>query len=135
MTGYEKTNIARRNDPATSHAAAREITYSGRRATQSERLHGVVRRNPGQTSGMIRELSGMSDTQVSRRLADLENAGIIHKGQKTELYRGRPHSTWYNGPAHIEVEKPNLLNEVTDPHCKTCNCFDTHTQSNMFGVS
>jgi len=86
--------IARTTDPWTSHAGAVEVTDSGRRLTQSERLLAVVRSHPGLTGGEISELAGLDRWATTKRLSDLKNTGQAIQGESRH-WHGRPQVTWW----------------------------------------
>lgn len=74
--------IARRKDPKSSHEAADEITRSGNRASQAQEVLALVRRHQGHTSLELSRFSRTLDRyQVARRLADLNEAGLVYQGQ------------------------------------------------------
>ena len=88
------TPIARPSDPWTSHIGAAEVTESGRRKTQSERLLAVVQSHPGLTGGEISELAGLERWATTKRLSDLKNAGQAIQGEPRH-WHGRPQVTWW----------------------------------------
>ena len=91
---------ARKNDPITSHLAADEQTSSGKATTNMLRIALCVHRNEGHTSRELAGLSAMERVEVSRRLADAEQAGWLEKGlpRRCEIGR-RKMVTWYARPA------------------------------------
>jgi hypothetical protein len=81
----EFTNpISRTNDPATSAEAAALVTASGARARQAEAVLALVAASPGLTAvELVASQAGppaLDRYQISRRLADLESAGRVRKG-------------------------------------------------------
>ena len=112
-TMNDHTTARRNSDPATSQDAAKNITDSGVRQSQASVLVAFVRDSPGETSGTYRELTGFSDTQVSRRMSDLVKAGKVH-ANGTGTYKGRKHQRWFPGADHEQM-KPKA-------HCSTCSC-------------
>lgn len=90
------TPIARQDDPEASHLAAAEITDSGRRESQLRAVLELVQRRPGSTS---RELAahGPHDRYViARRLPELEDAGLVLRGEQRICRAGRRLATvWF----------------------------------------
>ena len=87
--------IARGPDPPSSHAAAREIERSGRRASQCEAVLELVNRHPRRTSLELSQLSQLDRYTVSRRLPELERRGLIRRGLTRDCtVNGRPMLTW-----------------------------------------
>ena len=107
-------NIRRNTDPSTSHEAAKNVTESGVRQSQAGLLFDHVTSTPGSTAGWYARYTGMTMHQVSRRLADLKNAGKIQQGEP-KMFHGRPQVTWWPG-GDPEQQKPRA-------HCSTCYCF------------
>ena len=68
----EDVPIARRSDPVMSHEAAREVTDSGRRLTQAEKILNRLMAGPA-TSG---ELAGLS-IKYTGRVSDLRKLGYV----------------------------------------------------------
>jgi len=112
-------HIARTSDPVTSKQAANEVTASGRRQSQKERLLETVQRVPGATAGSLARYSGMTMHQVSRRLAELRAEGKVHN-DGTAMWNGRPQMRWWLG-GDLEQQKPR-------PHCKSCSCYEEVAQ-------
>lgn len=87
---------ARAADPATSHAAAADVTASGVRSAQCARVLAGVRDYPGRTSRELAVLLGMDRHAVARRTADLEHAGKVRKGEARPCTAGgKPAVTWW----------------------------------------
>ena len=76
----ENLPIARNTDPASSHIAAHEITYSGARTTQQIEAFQLVAAYPSHTSRELAYFSELDRYQMARRLSDLEHAGFVKKG-------------------------------------------------------
>ena len=90
------TPIARNTDPESSHIAAREITYSGSRASQQIRVLEAVTNYPGNTSHELSFKIGMDRYQIARRLPELESNGFIQKGQlRKDRINDRMVVTWW----------------------------------------
>ncbi len=90
---------SRRTDPATSHAAEREVSRSGRRLTQLQAVLADVRSHPGATAGEIARRTGIDRSTVSKRTADLANQGRIDRGQPRECaVHRRQMTTWWVNP-------------------------------------
>lgn len=79
------SNIARRSDPASSHASGKEITDSGARKYQIDKVLEAVMLYPGKTS---KELSALvivgrnateSRFNFGRRLSELERSGLVRR--------------------------------------------------------
>lgn len=87
--------IARNTDPVTSHLAAQEVTREGIRGKQALIVLEAVRRYPGRTSMELSRLCELDRYQISRRLADLEHAGEVEKGEARMCdIAGRLAVTW-----------------------------------------
>ena len=87
--------IARRRDPATSHAAAEEVTGSGRRAEQTAACLDAVRRWPALTSHELAVHMGCSRYMPARRLPELRAIGAVRNGPIRECSITRRASlTW-----------------------------------------
>lgn len=70
---------AAKADPASSHAAARELTSSGARQRQVELVAELVRQWPGCTSLELAELSGHDRHMLAKRLPDAAACGLVRK--------------------------------------------------------
>ena len=79
--------IAAKTDPPSSHRAAAELTRSGARQRQIDRVVELVRQWPGCTSRELAERSGMDYHLVARRLPDAKAAHLV---------------TWIGGEKHPE---------------------------------
>jgi len=86
--------IAHRSDPWTSHAAALDVTASGKRSTDAERVLSGVSQYPGRTSTELADLLGMPLYAVRRRLSDL-GGEYICKGEAVARGGQRSQVTWY----------------------------------------
>lgn len=88
---------ARTTDPPTSHLAAEkaELTAPGiRQICLAE-----VKRNPGQTAAEIAASVGIDPYAASRRLPELEKAGLVHKGESRICrVKNSKCTTWLPGP-------------------------------------
>jgi hypothetical protein len=92
----ELTNpICHANDPATSRAAANDITKSGRRATDATKVHDAVRSLPGSTSTELASAIDMHLYAVRRRLTDLKAAGLVRRGDAVRRNGANAESTWW----------------------------------------
>lgn len=69
---FTDTPRARRNDPETSHLAARRIKVSGKLANHQHLIKAAIRRRPGMTYTEIAEVTGLERHAVARRLKELE---------------------------------------------------------------
>lgn len=90
------TQIARSTDPRTSHEAAAHMEASGKRAALKARIHAWLLANPqGGDFGQIANALGLSESEVWRRLSDLEDEGRAFKdGVRTSEHTGRSRSVW-----------------------------------------
>jgi hypothetical protein len=87
---------ARKSDPPSSKAAAREITDSGERDRQMREVLALVIGNPGCTSLELSRRSSLDRYQIARRLPELERESAVHRGQIRRCRIGkRPAVTWY----------------------------------------
>jgi hypothetical protein len=92
--------LARRTDPQSSHAAAKEVIESGLVAGQMAQLLTWLR---GQTEPFtsleISHLSGMCRYTCARRLPSLEKAGLVSRGPARICRQGgRLAITWKARP-------------------------------------
>lgn len=93
---FESASIARRSDPESSKAAAREITANGTRAAQKLAVLWALREHPGVTSLELANLKGLDRYTVSRRLPDLLADGLVRKGpMRTCTVAKRIALTWF----------------------------------------
>lgn len=69
--------IAAKADPPSSSKAAAELTRSGNRQRQIDRVVELVRRWPGCTSRELSEQSGCDRYMVARRLPDARTQGLV----------------------------------------------------------
>lgn len=118
------TNIARRNDPDTSHAGDRAVTASGKRSEQQLEVLAWLRTYPGRTA---RELAAQVQIAGARHL----NHEVMHKrlpelaadhdrdgNKKSPLAKRGPKracslsgnkcATWYELGAEIPPEQQDL---------------------------
>lgn len=72
--------MSRRTDPATSAAAAADLHDSGALGRQRAMVLGAVRRWPGSTSAELADRLACDRYCPSRRLPDLERAGLVRRG-------------------------------------------------------
>lgn len=92
-----RSPIAANADPVTSHLAAAEVTASGQRDTECEKVLAALKRHgPGITSlelsAQERELGRHT---IARRLPDLERQGKVKRtGQRVCLVGRRLAVTW-----------------------------------------
>lgn len=106
-TGWQATAAARRTDPATSHEAARLVEASGRAAAQRTACLDEVRRRPGQTAAEVAQALGLERHAPSRRLPELERAGLVRRGQvkKQCTVMGTAAMTWW--PLRATTTQPH----------------------------
>jgi hypothetical protein len=88
--------LARRTDPASSHAAAKEAIDSGAAVNQMRELVTWLRGHGGFfTSLEISRFSNMDRYNVARRLPALERAGFVERGKiRACSITGRPSIEW-----------------------------------------
>jgi len=89
--------MSRSTDPASSYDAADELVKSGRLKAQQAEVLEAVRRLPGRTSRELGLLSAFLDRyDFARRLPELEEAGLIERGEIRECTVGtRTALTWW----------------------------------------
>lgn len=95
------------NDPASSREAEQRVTENGKRAKHALIVLGLVRRFPGYTAvELTREQGpgGLERHEVSRRLSDLRNAGMVREGATRPCrVAGTNQTTWYE--AGVDCQK------------------------------
>ncbi len=72
-------DIARATDPITSHLGAQEVTESGRRKSQKDIILTALRDSNGSTMSEVSMLTDLTEWQVTKRLSDLKNDGLIEQ--------------------------------------------------------
>ena len=100
----ERTPIARKTDPKTSHEAAHAITESGKRDDQLRQVEALVKAHPGATSLELAQYTTALDRYaIARRLPELEDEQKVHKGLPRESVIGerklKKAVTWWPGRA------------------------------------
>ena len=85
--------VHRTGDPITSVLAETAITESGARGSIMRQVLWYVQDHPGQCAGEISEGLGFTSWQVSKRLSDLKNKGLIHPSG-VKLFKERKQQTW-----------------------------------------
>lgn len=95
---------ARTTDPHTSHLAAHAVERSGRAPSLRDRVLFVVRRrNTGCTAGEIAAELGEQRSEVSKRLPELRDEGLIHDSYpRACAVKGSMMTTWWPGPAQAD---------------------------------
>lgn len=85
--------LARRSDPATSHAAAeRAMRFAGSHRQQV--LDALCEHGP-MTVDMIAKRTGLKSQQINKRTPDLERAGLIElTGRELPSDSGCPEREW-----------------------------------------
>jgi len=71
---------ARADDPESSHAAADKLESSGAAARQAQIAYDAVLQWPGRTSAELAHHCELDRYQLARRLPELEDRGLIHRG-------------------------------------------------------
>ena len=83
----------RTTDPATSAESDRLLTSSGARVSLATRCLWYIQGHPDQTVGEISTGMGLTSWQVSKRVSDLKNAGLVAPSG-VRLYGTRRQQTW-----------------------------------------
>lgn len=87
--------LARRQDPAPSHEAARAIVADGTLGRQQAEALAAVEAHGGQTSSEIAAASGVGRYDLARRLTELERVGKVTRGPARACrITGRTAATW-----------------------------------------
>lgn len=81
LPGHICAVMARAKDPETSFEAARKLERSGEAQRQRDLVLNSVRLRPGSTAAEIADYAGMERHQPSRRLPELEQAGLVRRGE------------------------------------------------------
>ncbi len=76
-----RSPAARSTDPATSHAAAREVTRNGVRDGQARAVLEALHGNPGSTTAELAKRSGIDRHAVARRMPELEKLELVRRGE------------------------------------------------------
>ena len=85
---FSPTALARRNDPATSHATA--MMAGGVRANHNKRILAALRLGPG-SKDEIGARAGLIGHAVGKRMPDLRRAGLVElTGANRRSASGRP---------------------------------------------
>ena len=91
--------LARDNDPITSHIAANQIIDEGTLGKMQVFALQLVRLNPGKTGSELDEVPTGRKGQVHKRLRELEKAGFIYEGVIRHYnVSGRLAVTWWPYP-------------------------------------
>lgn len=87
---------ARKTDPETSHAAARQVEASGTAKRHGEMIVTALRANDGLTSEELASRAGLDRVAAARRMKELETDGRIRRGPpRKSAITGRPGVTWW----------------------------------------
>lgn len=87
---------ARSTDPHTSHEAARHHIASGGRAAQQQMTVAAVEAYPGHTTLELSKRTGICRFVLARRASEVEEAGLIVRGQARRCnVSGRSSVTWH----------------------------------------
>ena len=86
--------VSHKHDPSTSKEGAREVTRSGRRASQANRVMDAVRTFPGLTAGEIGTITELGHVRAQRRLSDLKNLDKVFADGKMK-FEGNNQSRWW----------------------------------------
>lgn len=94
-TFANRAPIAANVDPISSHLAAAEITRSGLRGAQKQKVLAALRNAPGRTSAELAALAGLERYLVARRLPDLMHDGLVKQAEiRNCRVTGRRAVTW-----------------------------------------
>lgn len=92
----EARKLARRNDPETSHEAARRHVESGRLREAQARVLRSVSEHGGSTYAEISVYAGLELPEAARRLPELEGRGFVHAiGKRVCRIKGTECRLWY----------------------------------------
>jgi len=87
---------SRTTNPVTSAMAENEVTDSGARARQAEKVLRLVEQNDGYTSAELAVMGGVDRHMVARRLPDLQHNNLVKKGGRRRCNIGnRQATTWW----------------------------------------
>ena len=123
---------ARKTDPVTSHIAAERMERTGARSAQQDRVLQLVQRFPGRTSCELATHGELKHHQISRRLPELESAGVIVRGKaRQSTATGNTALTWEPVVASVpeqqslfqEHENDVVLCGVGDEFICTCRVW------------
>ena len=90
---FQPHRLARRKDPETSHQAANAA--KGLRAAHSERILELLRSGHVLAAEQLADGLALSPVQVNRRLAELEDSGLIERTDQRHRNRsGRMAVRW-----------------------------------------
>lgn len=97
------SRLVRRDDPSTSRDAAERLIDSGALAGDSADALQLVRENPGRTAYELEAIDKMPSgkghgrpDRIRKRLAGLEQSGLIRKGERRECFERKSNCfTWY----------------------------------------
>lgn len=104
------TAQSRRNDPQTSLIAAERHERSGALGGNCAIVLELVRTHDGWTYRELAELTDLDRHEVMKRLNDLRNADLIHKGpdRKSRVGRGEM-TTWWFGPLTTTMTQAEMF--------------------------
>lgn len=89
---FSSAALARRNDPATSHATA--MMAGGVRADHIKRILAALRLGPG-SKDEIGARAGLIGHAVGKRMPELRRAGLVElTGASRRSASGRPEREW-----------------------------------------
>ena len=87
--------LAANRDPITSHLAASQLTQSGARGKQKQRVLEALRSYPGRTSAELALAAALDRYLVARRLPDLRSDGLAQQGAIRQCgVTGKQAVTW-----------------------------------------
>lgn len=75
------TTLSHRDDPETSHEAARKLSQSGRLTGQRRAVLEALRQCNGATHAELGEAMGVHWLTPARRLPELERIGLVRRGE------------------------------------------------------
>lgn len=88
-------------DPPSSHEAARNITVSGTRDSDTRAVAAAVKKWPGKTYAELAPLMGWDKHRVQKRLNDAAHAGCVTRGPRRKCEaaakegRNQTAQTWF----------------------------------------
>ena len=97
-----ETPASHAGDPATSHAAERQITVSGKRGRNQQDVLALVRKHRGRTSAELARhaadagMTHLDRAEIARRLPELATAKLIRRGATVKCSAcGNNSVTWW----------------------------------------
>ena len=79
MRFFEPATLARPTDPGTSHLAAQDARLAQLRLDHFQKILDAVARHPGLTAQELAAVCPLTNEQIHRRIAEMEDAGLIRR--------------------------------------------------------